>query len=597
MFAQKSTDELQSLLMPIRKRLGRRQLMRLWTMYGLGGVGGSVLLLLVARLWPIPHYPWIALAILVLALVAGSIVAWNRQPTWLDCAHAADGQGLAQRTVTAWEHRDSETMIALRQREDALTHLRRQIPQIVESIHIWPIVRKKVFAIAGLVLAGTLLFALPNSQDARLAQMALEKQALEEAQETLEAIQEETQTNNALSEAQKKELEAMLEQAKQALAKAQDPMDRLNALRAAEKQLEKWREGEVRKQAALQRLQQALAEQSATQSLAEAMSQGDREALTKALQEMAKAIEGMSADQVNQLAAVLEQAAGELAQEASATNAEDAKKIAEQLGATAQQLAQGQIPQALTALEQGLTQGMQAAGQSQQGNLAAVQAAAALQQSQMTLASTSAGTQGNIAGAMPTGQQGQGSGQATPASGTPTPGTGTNQPPAVNSPGASGQGTGNNAGGNQPGSPGEGGAGQAGNGSGEGNGDGNGTGNGAGNGAGSGNGAGAGNGGNGNGAGQGGGAGLGAGRHELVTVPSQRIMETGGPTDTVSGPLGEGASQTRESSNAQVSSGGTLPYAEVYGEYAQFARESLEKGNIPGDYQAIVKEYFSNIEP
>ena len=591
MFAQKSTDELQSLLMPIRKRLGRRQLMRHWTMYGLGGMGGSVLLLLVARLWPIPHYPWLALAILVLALVAGSIVAWSKQPTWLDCAKTADGQGLAQRTVTAWEHRDSETAIALRQREDALSHLRRQIPQIVESIQIWPTVRRQTYVIAGLVLASTLLFLLPNIQDERLAQIALEQQVLEEAQETLEEIQEETQTNNALTEAQKKELNAMLEQAKQALAKAQDPMDRLNALRAAEKQLEKWRENEARKQAALQRLQQALAGQQATQSLAEAMSQGDREALTKALQELAKAMEGMSVEEINKLTAVLEQSAGELAQEAAETKAEDAKKIAEQLSATAQQLSQGQIPQALTALEQGLTQGMQAAGQSQQGNLAAAQATASLQQSQMTLASAGAGTQGNMAGAMPTGQQTQGSGQATPASGTPAPGNGTNQPSAGNNQGsgAPGQGIGANTG-SQPGAPGDGGAGQgAGTGNGSGTGTGNGNGTGAGNGAGSGNG--------GNGVGQGSGAGLGDGRHELVTVPSQRITETGGPTDTVSGPLGEGASQTRQSSNAQVSSGGTLPYAEVYGEYAQFARESMEKGNIPGDYQAIVKEYFSNIEP
>lgn len=595
MFAQKSTNELQSLLMPIRQRLGRRQLMRYLTMYGLGGMGGSVLLLLVARLWPIPHYLWIALAILVLALAAGSIVAWSKQPTWLDCAQTADGQGLAQRTVTAWEHRDSETAIALRQREDALSHLRRQIPQIVESIQIWPTVRKQIYVLAGLVLASTLLFLLPNTQDERLAQMAMEQQALEEAQETLEEIQEETQTNNALTEAQKKELNAMLEQAKQALAKAQDPMDRLNALRAAEKQLEKWRENEARKQAALQRLQQALAGHQATQSLAEAMSQGDREALTKALQELAKAIEGMSVEEINKLTAVLEQSAGELAQEAAETKAEDAKKIAEQLSATAQQLSQGQIPQALTALEQGLTQGMQTAGQSQQGNLAAAQAAASLQQSQMTLASASAGTQGNIAGAMPTGQQTQGGGQASPASGTPASGTGTTQPSAGNNQGsgAPGQGTGANPG-NQQGSSGDGGVDQ-GTGTGNGSGTGDGNGNGAGTGTGAGNGAGSGNGGN--GVGQGSGAGLGDGRHELVTVPSQRITETGGPTDTVSGPLGEGASQTRQSSNAQVSSGGTLPYAEVYGEYAQFARESMEKGNIPGDYQAIVKEYFSNIEP
>jgi hypothetical protein len=46
-----------------------------------------------------------------------------------------------------------------------------------------------------------------------------------------------------------------------------------------------------------------------------------------------------------------------------------------------------------------------------------------------------------------------------------------------------------------------------------------------------------------------------------------------------------------------VSPGGTRPYEEVYGQYAEFARESLEKGKIPDDYQDAVKAYFSSIEP
>ncbi|TGU75401.1 hypothetical protein EN829_064665, partial [Mesorhizobium sp. M00.F.Ca.ET.186.01.1.1] len=129
-------------------------------------------------------------------------------------------------------------------------------------------------------------------------------------------------------------------------------------------------------------------------------------------------------------------------------------------------------------------------------------------------------------------------------------------------------------------------------GAGQGNGSGKGAGNGAGNG--SGNGAGAGAGG---GNGQGPGAGLGAGKHELVTIPTSRIGGENGPSETVGGPLGAGPSQSQQSSQTQVTSGGTLPYEEVYGQYEQFARESMEKGTIPGDYQDIVKDYFSKIEP
>jgi hypothetical protein len=90
---------------------------------------------------------------------------------------------------------------------------------------------------------------------------------------------------------------------------------------------------------------------------------------------------------------------------------------------------------------------------------------------------------------------------------------------------------------------------------------------------------------------------LGAGSHELVTVPFQRIGDDSGPGDTVGGPLGAGPSQSGQSSSSQVAAGGTLPYEEVYAEYEQFARESLSKGTIPGDYKEAVKAYFESIEP
>ncbi|MED1645664.1 hypothetical protein P4U99_21190 [Brevibacillus agri] len=516
MFTPKADNELRSLLEPVRRQLQKRVLLQQITQYGLWGAGGSALLLLAARLWPIPYYSWLAAALIPLALLLGGLVALRKKATLLQSAQAADGNGLAQRVETAWEHRDSTSSVAVMQREDALRHLRQNLPRIIESIHIWSGLQKKLYAAGGLLLASLLLMIWPNPQDGRLAQMALEKQAIAQAEKEIEEIKQETKATKGLSEAQKKQLEEMLEQAKKAMAKATDPAERLNALRAAEKQLEKLRAAAQNKAASLHSLQRSLGSQQSTKSLADALAKNDREALTAALQ-----------------ASML------------------------------QALAEAQ--------------------QSQQAMLALAQAAASLHQSQMTLAS--AGAFGNNGAGNIT----PGAGQAVPAATTPG-----------GNPAASGTGTTANANpnpaGNQQTPPANGNTG-----AGQGNGSTNGTGNAAGNGSMSGlpNGTGKGTSGTGiaNGGNQGSGAGLAEGKHELVTVPSSRIGSDSGPTETVGGPLGAGPSQSQQSGNTQVTSGGTLPYEEVYGQYEQFARESMEKGSIPGDYQDIVKDYFSKIEP
>jgi hypothetical protein len=577
MFAQRKADELQSLLAPIRKRLSERLLIRQLVLFALYGTGGSMLLLLLARFLPIPYYRWIALALPLVSLLAGALMLIGKQPSWRQSAQAADDQGLMQRTVTAWEHRDSTAAIAVRQREDAIRHLRRQLPQIVASVRIWAEVKRQALLTGGLVLASAFLLLLPNPQDERLALIAQEQQALEEALQKVEEAEKQVADDPSLSEEQKKQLEEMLEKAKAALAEADDAKDRLQALSLAEKQLEKWKEAEERKQAALARLQQDLAQSPGTQSLGQALERGDREALAAALQEAAQAMESLTAEEREQLAGELKKAEERLRQEAEAAQSEEAEKIADELAAAAQQMAQGQIPQALGALEQSLLQAMAMSAQTQQALLAAANTAASLQQSQMTLASA-AGASGNNAAA---GTPGTASaGQAVPGSGTPGQGSPNGQ-----------QGSGNQSGtpgaGNQPGNS---------NGGGQGNGSGQGSGSGSGNGSGSGSGNGAGSG-SGSGGGQGSGAGLGEGSHELVTVPSQRLGDASGPTDTVSGPLGAGPSQSQTSANSQVSAGGTLPYEEVYAQYEQFARESLTKGSIPSDYQEVVKEYFESIEP
>ncbi|WP_103110042.1 hypothetical protein [Brevibacillus reuszeri] len=570
MFIPKTTDELQSLLEPIRKRLALHIFIRQLTVFGLWGLGGSVLLLLLARLWPIPYYGWIAFSLFVLSLVIGGASVFWRKPTALQSARFADENGLAQRVVTAWENRANESRVAAMQREDALRWLRKQLPQIVENIHVWADVRKNKYAIGGLAVVFLALFLWPNPQDVRLAQLAEEQKLVAQVEKEVEAIKQEAKTNPAMSEEQKKQLEEMLEQTKKALAKADDPAERLNALRAAEKQLEKLREAEQRKASALAQLQRNLGSQQGTRALAEAMDSGDRQKMTDALKQMEKALEAMTPKEREQLGSELEKAANELQKAAEAAQSEELKEIANQLAQAAEQTAQGQVPQAMTAMQDSLMQAMAGTQQAQQGMLAAANAAASLQQSQMTLASAgAAGSSGTAGAGAASGTPG--TSPAVPASGNPSTGTAANANPGS---GAANQPAGGNNGNGQ------------GNGSGQGNGTGQGNGSGTGDGSGS-----------GQGSGQGSGAGLGAGNHELVTIPSNRIGGDNGPSETVGGPLGAGPSQSQQSGDTQVSSGSTLPYEEVYGQYEQFARESMEKSSIPGDYQEVVKEYFSKIEP
>lgn len=132
--------------------------------------------------------------------------------------------------------------------------------------------------------------------------------------------------------------------------------------------------------------------------------------------------------------------------------------------------------------------------------------------------------------------------------------------------------------------------------SGEGQGSGNGSGSGSsseGNGAGSGNG-------NGNGAGASSGSGgtaggTGQGERELVTVPNRTGGD--GKIEQDSGVLGEGSSEMEEAPEAPVLPGSVRSYQEVYGEYEEGYRQSVERLQLPKHLETLVKQYYSEMNP
>jgi hypothetical protein len=101
--------------------------------------------------------------------------------------------------------------------------------------------------------------------------------------------------------------------------------------------------------------------------------------------------------------------------------------------------------------------------------------------------------------------------------------------------------------------------------------------------------------GSGAGVGRGSGAGVGAGSRELVTVPVGEfgVGESGGLGD---GPLGSGASEVIDG-QGQVTPGVARPYEEVYRSYSEYARESVERSDLPLREQQWVRDYFSEIAP
>jgi len=100
---------------------------------------------------------------------------------------------------------------------------------------------------------------------------------------------------------------------------------------------------------------------------------------------------------------------------------------------------------------------------------------------------------------------------------------------------------------------------------------------------------------NGNGSGNSSGAGLGEGNH-MISVPSERI-ESDGVTGTIDGSATNGNGETYLSGSGTNTAGISLPYEAVFKEYQENVMKSIEKEQIPIDYQDIIKEYFSSLEP
>jgi len=573
------TDQLHVLLETIRKKLFFQLLLRICGQFLLGGGSVAALFLLIARFTPVTRFRLEAtLGILVVSLIASLIYAWRKAPSMRTAASFADQHGLEQRVNTTLDHLNNDSLIAKLQREDTLVRLQRALPQLLAEIRVVDLPRKQWIGILGTTLVCFLFLFIPNPMDEQLRIASLQAQEAEKLDEKLEQMQDELKSDKRLTEAQRTELKELVQQLQKELKSLEDPLEKAQAIEKTNLLLQQLQERENQSMQALQALQQMLANQELTKALGKALEQQELASLQTALQEWQKQLEALPKEKQRELAEEWKRTAEALAKQSGMDEPENQQKkeLAENLKKAAEALQNGQLAVSSEQMAAALSQALQQVQNSQAYTASLAQASSAIQQSQMMMAAAAGQATSGTAGSTQAGTETAGG-----------IGTGSNpQSTSASNPAASPSGSSQTASGTSA--------------QGQGQGAGSGTGMGAATGVqGSGNGSGqraGGNGGSGSGAG-GSGASLGAGNHELVAVPSERLQGTGGPSETVGGPLGQGASEMRDSNQTQVTSGSVRPYAEVYKQYEQMSRQSIERSDIPDDYKEMVREYFQGIEP
>lgn len=354
-------DPLMEEFAPLRVVRRRMWLARIihWIKWGIwAGLFWMLIILLLARVIPLLHAVSISLGgAMVLFLIALG-VGLAKKPSWEEAARQADRCGLQERVITAWRLRDQDDPLIRLQRADAVAALR-QLPAQLKKKMPLSFSSRKELSLWGLALVMVMgLILLPNP----MAEIAQEKQAIRQAlakqeekiEEALEKLEEET----ALPAEKKEEIKDVLEELTQELKNSKTIEAGIEALAKGEEKLEKLKreagaEGEV-----AHNLAKILAEEPATQNLAQAQAEGNAEARKKALEEAKKALDELSEEEKKALATTLKQAAAEWAD----TSSRSSQEVAQQLNEAAKNLATDSA-QAANQLGQAMQAASQAMGE------------------------------------------------------------------------------------------------------------------------------------------------------------------------------------------------------------------------------------------
>jgi hypothetical protein len=578
--------ELRGAVLPHRRRLWLRRLVRrAWIALAVV-VAAELLLWTLARFVPMPAAPLVGAALPLLGLFGWLVESVRARPGLGETALAVDLEGrLGDRVSSAFElavefpasagpdertSADEATPeVPLTERAETDRFVRRQRRDALATARLVPpglfaprFSRQPAAAalVAALLLAPVLF--LPNPQDIVIAQQQQLKEAAERQAERIDRVAEDLESKGEDANDPRTQLAEELRELALRLREHPEDLDanlaRLGTI-----------EDEVRAQIDPANEQRAASLASLSRQLSraatgspEANKDGDPEETREDLAGLAEELDEMTPEEQRDLAREL----AEL--EATASQADGAAGAA--LSEAAQSLAQGDTAGARSALDR-LGESLTGADQRITAGRDLASAASRLQDARRDLANAGRPAQG----------QGQGQGQAQQSPGA-SPGTGQGQGQGQQSPGAS------------PGT---------GQGQGQGQGQGSGQGQGQGQGAIGGGGSNARSLGSGLGGNARPGAPTGANRAaELgddlssVFAPFDRLGRPGDPS-YVAGTGGDGQTQQGNQTDSGTNNGVLTPYQQVYADFERYAQQSLDRGYIPLSVKDFVRNYFSSLNP
>lgn len=529
-----------------------------WLFFGLAcGLGVALAVAILARVLPL--FGTSALIVFaILCAILGAFGAfgmpwlrtWHITPTaWAQ--HFDQQFKLKERLSTALELREgtlNTSNIALRrQQQSDAAHIARKLDiQTLLPLRVsW---RYALYAAAiGLALAITI--ALPNPQQEVLANRAQMQQALNDQLQQLELAKQQIQASQALTDDQKQQAIQALDDTQKALSDpGTTPEKALAAINDAQSKLDELRDQTTQEQVNdLQRAGQSLAPNELTNPLANSLENND---LNQAADQMRNLTQNngqsLTDPQRQQLADQLEQMARNI-QNSNGTAAQQLRQAAQQLRDQQDQAAQQTLNQVADELNQ--TARKQAANQQMS------EAQSSMDDARRALSAADQQAQANASAQQDqTGQQGQGS--AGQGGASATQGDGQNQ-------------EGNTQSRLQPGSPDQQSQGESvaqpdTSSSGISNG--------------------------------------GASEHHEDTGSADSVMNpqrvnAAGENVVLPNDKGQNVPNPNAQTNPGVSNEATVPYQQVYPQYARTADDAISNGQVPSDLRDYVRDYFSSLDP
>lgn len=534
-------NSLIELLKPLKRKITyKNMLFNIGWFTGIS-IGISIIFMIIAHFLPIEFYRIVPIFLIVISILCGIVYAFIKKPSLNQTANVADSFGLEERVITALNNQSNPSTIAELQRKNAITSLRKKLPNILSKYRVWPFSKRQISIYIVFLMALGITFFIPNQMDTLIAEERLYEETIAEIEEEVAEQQDEIENNESLEAQVKEELLSMLDELKDNLQERTNPEEQLQELEEFKKELyEKQNEIETAMNS-ISTMNQILEQNQQLQNLANLENE---EQLNEELENIEKELESITDEQKEELLNALEQITQNYQQIAQNLNSEQISQLAQNFQNAVNSLQNGENTELLNSLSSALTQALQQNTNAQQANSQLANTIASIQQIQ----------------------------------GSCNSGTCSNSSPNSNSNSSNGN---NSSSGNNSNS-----SSSSSSGSGSGSGSNSGNGNGSGSGSGS---------GSSSASGIGSGAGLGSGSH-VINVPTDRI-DSEGITDTVNGNIGDGNYEVTEGSLGQAMPSITLPYEEVYAEYQERAFNSIDRNQIPEEYQDIIKEYFGSIEP